>query len=123
MWLVLYAFGVYFGSDSQDGLFLRRYEFSPRLLSDPGQGWQPEYGLQLRLPACEEECGRVLLLLPAALRHLADYEEWALNYLGSEYRAACLAAWSKRAVPYPHETPQAWRELAQACETLETKQR
>lgn len=123
MRLTLWAFGVYFGVGPQGGLLLRRYEFSPRLLLDPGQAWKPQHLSRPRLPGCQAECDRVRGLLPAALRWLADYEEWALVHLGAEYRADCLAAWPKRAVTMPEETPQAWRELAQACEGLKMKQK
>lgn len=119
--LVLWAFGIYFGIESQGGLLLRRYEFSPRLLPDPGSAWKSEDLPNPHLPNCETEIERVRALLPAALRWLADYEEWALAHLGAEYRAHCLAAWPKRAVTNPEETPQAWRELAQACSELKTK--
>lgn len=122
-WLVLWAFGLYFGTAPRGGLLLRRYEFSPRLLPDPGQAWKSEDLLRPHLPQCESECEQVCALLPSALCWLADYEEWALAHLGVEYRVNCLAAWPKRAVTNPDETPQAWRELAQACEGLKMKKR
>jgi len=121
--LVLWAFGIYFGIGPQGGLLLRRYEFSPRLLPDPGLAWNSEDLPRPHLPNCETECQRVQGLLPEALRWLAEYEEWALAHLGVEYRRNFLAAWPKRAVTNPEETPQAWRELAQACKGLKMKQR
>jgi len=120
--LVLWAFGLYFGAAPQGGLLLRRYEFSPRLLPDPGQAWKSENLPRPRLPACRADCEQARELLPAALRWLAGYEDWALAQLGVEYRTNCLAAWPKRAATKPEETPQAWRELAQACEGVRMKQ-
>lgn len=115
--VLLWAFGIYYAeAESSDGLFLRRYEFSPRLMDSPGPAWKPEDLPPLRLPASEAENCRMRALLQNVLRWLADYERWALERLGVPYRAACLAAWPKRVTLTPEETPQAWRTLAQACE-------
>lgn len=119
--IFLWAFGLYFSETTLEGLFLRRYEFAPRLIDVPGPAWKPEDLPPPRLPRGENEIHQALKLLIEALRWLADYERWALERLGIPYRAACLAAWPKRVTSSPEETPQAWRELAQACEPLKTK--
>lgn len=119
--IFLWAFGIYFSEAESPGLFLRRYEFSPRLMDAPGPAWKPEDLPPPRLPVSQAENDQVRALLQNALRWLADYERWALKRLGIPYRAACLAAWPKRVTSSPEETPQAWRELAQACEPLKTR--
>lgn len=118
--VLLWAFGIYFSEDESEGLFLRRYEFSPRLMSAPQAAWKPEDLPPPRLPASKAQSLQMSALLRKALYWLAEYELWALERLSAPYRAACLSAWPKRVTPDPAETPQAWRELAQACERLQT---
>jgi len=120
--LLLWGFGFYFRAGSHDGLLLRRYDFSPRLLPAPNLAWKPEDLQPLRLPESEAACERLRELLPAALRWLADYEDWILAHLGEAYRADCLAAWPKRVATTLTTTSQAWRDLAQACDAIKVKQ-
>jgi hypothetical protein len=105
----LWGFGMYFGRDQ--GLFMNRFEFIPRIaeLSDL---WQAQK--MTHLPRASD-----LSLLPIALRWIADYEQWVLTTRGSSYRSACFQNW-KAAVGTPHRLPTLWQQLAEAVETALT---
>jgi len=56
-------------------------------------------------------------LTVAAIRRIADYEEWALARCGLEYRRAVLRQWKRPSKRLPPQAlPQAWRTLADAID-------
>ena len=56
-------------------------------------------------------------LTVAAIRRIADYEEWALARCGLEYRRAVLRQWKRSSERLPPQTvPHAWRALADAID-------
>ena len=56
-------------------------------------------------------------LTVAAMRRIADYEEWVLARCGLEYRRAILRQWNRASERLPPQTvPQAWRALADAID-------
>ena len=117
--LMLWGFGLLYGTSQRGGVYLNRYEFRPVWLpSEMIQGpiWKPgmippgQAPSSLRIPVD---------LTVAAIRRVADYEEWALAHCGLEYRRAVLRQWKRPSGQLPPQTlPQAWRTLADAIDGL-----
>ena len=115
--LMLWGFGLLYGTLQRGSVYLNRYQFRPVWLpSETIQGpiWRPDMiptgqaPPSLRIPVD---------LTVAAIRRIADYEEWALAHCGLEYRRAVLRQWKKPSKRLPPQTlPQAWRTLADALE-------
>ena len=116
--LMLWGFGLMYGTSRKGGIYLNRYQFLPVWLpSETVQKpiWRPD----TIPPAQTPPSPRVPVdLTVAAIRRIADYEEWALARCGLEYRRDVLRQWPKRSseqVP-PQVLPQAWRSLADAID-------
>ena len=115
--LMLWGFGLFYGTSGQGGVYLKRYEFRPEWLpleavQEPI--WKPAMVPEEQTPPSP----RVPLeLTAAAARRLADYEEWVLEGCGLEYRCGVLRQWKQAAKALPPQTvPQAWRGVADAIE-------
>ena len=115
--LRLWGFGFLYGTPQKGGVYLNRYAFRPDWLpSETIQGpiWKPDMipagqaPPSLRIPVD---------LTVAAIRRVADYEEWVLAHCGLEYRRAVLRQWRQQSDQLPPQTvPQAWRSLADAID-------
>ena len=115
--LMLWGFGLLYGTPQKGGVYLNRYQFRPVWLpSETLQGpiWKPgmipaaQAPPSLRIPVD---------LTVAAIRRIADYEEWALARCGLEYRRAVLRQWKQPSGQLPPQAlPQAWRTLADAID-------
>ena len=115
--LMLWGFGLLYGTPHEGGVYLNRYQFRPVWLpSETIQGpiWKPtmiptgQVPPSLRIPVD---------LTVAAIRRVADYEEWILAHCGLEYRRAVLREWKRPSEKLPPQTfPNAWRTLADAID-------
>ena len=115
--LMVWGFGLLYGTLQKGGVFLNRYEFHPlwlplEMVQEPI--WRPDMIPAAQTPASP----RVPVdLTVAAIRRIADYEEWALARCGLEYRRAILRQWKRPSERLPPQTvPQAWRSLADAID-------
>ncbi len=115
--LMLWGFGLLYRTPRKGGVYLNRYQFRPvwlpsETLQEPI--WKPDTIPTAQTPPSV----RVPVdLTVAAIRRIADYEEWALARCGLEYRRAVLRQWkrpSKRLLP--QALPEAWRALADAID-------
>ncbi len=114
---MLWGFGLLYGTPQTGGVYLNRYQFRPVWLpSETIQGpiWKPtmiptgQVPPSLRMPVD---------LTVAAIRRVADYEEWILAHCGLEYRRAVLREWKRPSKILPPQTlPNAWRTLADAID-------
>lgn len=99
----LWGSGLYFG-DQEEGVFLNRFAFEPRLVPFT-QDWQD--------PARLKEAPRYLDFqrLSAACAWVGAYEAWTLLQLGKAYRRVCLSSG-----PDPAQEAEGiaagWRQLA-----------
>jgi len=115
--LVLWGFGVLYGTPREGGVYLNRYQFRPvwlpsETLQEPI--WKPDMIPTGQTPPSPR---MPVDLTVAAIRRIADYEEWALARCGVEYRRAVLRKWNRPSErPSPHTLPQAWRALADAID-------
>ena len=121
--LVLWGFGLYLESTCGQGLFLKRYEFSPRLMVRPEQAWNLVGLPQSKPPKCMQECEASRVLMQKACQWLAEYEAWTLETAGLAYRKISLDGWSLKTVRQPQEIAGTWNELAHGCSALIIKQR
>ena len=116
--LLLWGFGLLYGTRRKGSVYLNRYQFLPVWLPSETVHepiWKPD-----TLPAAQTPPSpRIPLdLTAAASRRVADYEEWALARGGLEYRRVVLSQWKghSKGLP-PQAVPQAWRALADAIDS------
>jgi hypothetical protein len=112
--IVLWGFGMFYGDAERTAMFLKRYEFTPRLTSQrqtPWAMWDPARLSFLRDPAGSEERIRIRGLFTEALDWIGSYERWVVERFGVEYRRQCVAGWSK-AVVAAETMADTWRGLA-----------
>ena len=115
--LMLWGFGVLFGTPRKGGVYLNRYKFRPVWIPSANLQepiWKPGMIPNGRTPPSP----RVPVdLTVAAIRRIADYEEWVLARCGLEYRRAVLRQWKQPPQGLPPQTlPQEWRALADAMD-------
>ncbi|GAB4203878.1 MAG: hypothetical protein OHK0022_28460 [Roseiflexaceae bacterium] len=120
----LWGFGLFYGDPARGGLFLRRFEFTPRWLPAldlETPPWQPAR-LATRDPAREPELWQpAVLLLAEAAGWVAGYEDWVARTQGHAYRQRCLDGWVYGRVSRPTPPAQlgdAWRTVAEGCHAL-----
>jgi hypothetical protein len=115
----LWLFGMFYGDDHHEGLYISRYGFAPQIVRSarlPDAIWSHR-GVPCREPTCDRDWTAAAHLLPAALRWIAGYESWVAATQPPEYRAACIAAWMHEQVPAP-DVEHEWLSLALRCEWL-----
>ena len=114
--IVLWGFGIFCSCRDVEhvGLFLKRYDFAPRLTptaAPPQAVWAPEQLRDLRDPHTPSERTCLQSLFGATLHWIASYEQWVIHRLGLDYRRRCVAGWS-RAVVAAEAMAAAWTQLA-----------
>ena len=115
--LVLWGFGVLYGTPREGGVYLNRYQFRPVWLPSETVR-EPIWKADMIPTGQTPPSPRMPVdLTVAAIRRIADYEEWALARCGVEYRRAVLRKWNRPSErPSPQTLPQAWRTLADAID-------
>ena len=115
--LMLWGFGLLYGTPRTGCVYLNRYQFRPVWLpSETVQEpiWKPDAIPTAQMPPSPHV---PVDLTVAAIRRIADYEEWALARCGLEYRRAVLRQRKRPSKRLPPQTlPQAWRALADAID-------
>lgn len=122
-WLMLWGFGLYLQNENEIGLFLKRYEFTPRLMKFPSRVWNIEQMPCSHIPQCVDECEKSKSLMSKACAWMAEYETWVLQNAGPAYRKKCLDGWSLKMVCEPQEISSTWNQIAIACTDLPIKQK
>ena len=116
--LMLWGFGLLYGTPREGCVFLNRYLFRPRWL--PLETVQEPIWKPGMIPTAQTPPSpRVPVdLTVAAIRRIADYEEWALARCGLEYRCAILREEDRPAEQLPpQKLPEAWRALADVIDS------
>lgn len=115
--VVLWGFGLYYGEAGANGIFVGRFDFSPRFMdaSPVLPLWEPK---QLHATSREaqtpSERWRVRELLSRAARWIAAYEGWIALTTAPEYRRECLSEWACPSLD-PSSAPELWLQLAREC--------
>jgi hypothetical protein len=100
--LVLWGFGVFCGDAAGGGLFLKRYEYTPRLTAQhlpPWVLWHPGHLPPGRDPESSDDRIRLQGLYTDALEWIASYERWVAERFGLAYRRRCVAGWARALIP------------------------
>lgn len=112
----LWGSGLFYGDAQLGGLFLKRYDFQPKLTALPHLS--PSGIAEAKPPAAHKpqtpaEADCAANLASAALRWLSQYEAWVQANVGVSYRQDCIANWPK---PKPTVATEAiattWQSLA-----------
>jgi hypothetical protein len=112
----LWGNGLFYGEVQLGGLFLKRYEFSPKLTGSPQLPAVNSQTVELpagRKPQTEAEIERTCALLGRALSWVGRYEQWVQAVAGVDYRRQSVRAWHRKTVVPAGETAAAWQELAE----------
>lgn len=117
--LTLWGFGLYYANERHGGgVFLRRYEFEPKLGSEVKlilPMWTIEQlSPELRVPRGREERSRALELVAEACALIERYEHWVTGVCGATYRRACAARF-RRAAFRPDEVTAEWGAISDEC--------
>jgi hypothetical protein len=98
----LWGFGLFATQEGEGSLFLKRYEFAPRLSSLttlPTTIWTLAQLPPLRLPQTEEEASFLQRLFRDLLLEISRYERRVRETRGEAYREGCLKDWQQRVCP------------------------
>lgn len=116
----LWGFGVLYTEPGAGGVFVRRYDFAPRLTpAESALGvHDPDRLPGLTRPVSESQQAAVRRLLPPLAGWVARYEHWVAEALGTGYRERCLAARSKSPVVPARNMATAWERAAKKCRRL-----
>ena len=116
--VILRGFGVFIGDDRNGGVFLPRFEFTPKfsIESDFSDAtWHAEDLSAFSKPSQDQvsSCQKLLLTL---IEWIHRYEVWIANKAGYEYRNETLINWKKKhgSVIPAEEMAAAWRVLGSA---------
>jgi hypothetical protein len=115
--VVLWGFGVFYGSPTTGGIHLGRYGFTPEIvpwLNTTMVPWLPEQLVIAELPCTHTAQQWVESQFIEALRWIAGYEAWVSATYGLEYRQRCVAAWKQQQTP-AERLVDAWNQLAVRC--------
>lgn len=113
----LWGFGALYSEPGLGGVFLRRYDFAPRLTPlESGIAIHDPRGLgPLVNPVSTADQLRMRTLLPRLVGWFAKYEHWIAEYFGSEYRNQCLATRGQSAVVPAADMASEWDRAAKKC--------
>lgn len=111
----LWGSGLFYGQVELGGLFLKRYQFHPKLteLSQlPSSVSEASKPPVCRKPQTEAEIEQSCALLGQALRWLALYEQWVQGVAGADYRRQSVQEWHRKIVAPADKMAATWQELA-----------
>ena len=95
--VILRAFGVFYGNDQKEGIYLPRYEFLPkylRRLNIKNLPWEKNDLPELHFPN-NSEVSNCVCLVTELVNWMRTYEENVANILGLDYRKSTLYEWQK----------------------------
>ena len=95
--VMLRAFGVFYGNDQKEGIYLPRYDFLPkysRRLNIKNPPWEKKDLPKLNFPN-NLEVSNCIFLVSELVNWIRTYEESVVNILGLDYRKSTLLEWIK----------------------------
>ena len=95
--VMLRAFGVFYGNDQKEGIYLPRYDFLPkysRRLNIKNPPWEKKDLPKLNFPN-NLEVSNCTFLVSELVNWIRTYEENVVNILGLDYRKSTLLEWIK----------------------------
>ena len=94
---MLRAFGVFYGNDQKEGIYLPRYDFLPKYscrLNIKNPPWEKKDLPKLNFPN-NLEASNCIFLVSELVNWIRTYEENVVNILGLDYRKSTLLEWIK----------------------------
>ena len=94
---MLRAFGVFYGNNQKEGIYLPRYDFLPkysRRLNIKNPPWEKKDLPKLNFPN-NSEITNCVNLVSELVNWIRTYEENVVNVLGIDYRKSTLLEWIK----------------------------
>jgi hypothetical protein len=116
--VVLWGFGMFYGSATDGGIYLGRYGFTPKAVPQLDTSVAPWLPDQLAIAdpphtyALQQQLDSQFI---AALRWIAGYETWVVATYGLAYRQQCVTAWKKGLQIPAEQLIDAWNQLAARC--------
>lgn len=110
----LWGFGLFYGNGTSGGLFIRRYDFNPRLFEHGKLGsriFKFDHLPVNRLPVTEPEIANAKQLTVDAISWILSYEDWIENTCGKDWRRKCLREWANSEIP-ARNIKTNWQKLA-----------
>lgn len=95
--VMLRAFGVFYGNDQKEGIYLPRYDFLPKYscrLNIKNPPWEKKDLPKLNFPN-NLEVSNCTFLVSELVNWIRSYEENVVNILGLDYRKSTLLEWIK----------------------------
>ena len=95
--VILRAFGVFYGNNQKEGIYLPRYEFLPKYLRQfniINLPWEKNDLPELHFPN-NSEVSNCVRLVTELVNWIRTYEENVANILGLDYRKSTLYEWQK----------------------------
>ncbi|MBM3969335.1 MAG: hypothetical protein FJ302_05665 [Planctomycetes bacterium] len=119
--IVLRGWGLLISDRKHGAILLKRYGFTPELLSGeeiPTQLWDTSDLPKLISPQSDVDVSRVLFLLSAACRWVVSYETWLRLRIGMKHRETSIEHWKKmKKTNFScDEVDRLWRLLAKRLE-------
>lgn len=118
--LFLWGFGAFLGDPELGGVFVRRGDFSPRLL-DRSEAYGvhnvPSLG-PMRVPTSSRDLLRARSLLPQLVGWFAHYEHWVSESIGRRYRQACVDARPTASWVPASDLARQWEWAAKQCRRM-----
>ncbi len=111
----LWGFGLFYGDERLGGLFLKRYEFSPKLTLSSQLPLNISKVAEMpasRKPQTQAEVELAHTLLGAVLGWISGYEQWVQAEAGADYRQQSVEAWHRKVAVPAGEMAAAWQKLA-----------
>jgi hypothetical protein len=110
----LWGFGAMYAEPGRGGVFVRRYDFAPRLTArETALGvHEPERLGGLVHPTTGREVTTLRTLLPRLVGWFARYEHWVAETFGAAYREQCLAGRDKPCLVPAGRMAHEWEQVA-----------
>ena len=112
--VILWGFGMMCATKNE-GLFLGRHAFGPKLLKVDSllpNIWEPDQISHGTLPKTTEEILLMLQLLVKSIKWIEHYENWVLSICGEAYRNESLQGVRSHGVPHIR-LDKKWSELSE----------
>jgi hypothetical protein len=107
--LSLWGFGLYYTRYGYGGVYLNRYDATPRYCH--AADFLPHVWTPADLPVTGHD-PQIPYLASKAFHWIANYERWVLHHYGLSYRRACLSTWHQPSI-LPQSLPDEWDRLSQ----------
>lgn len=123
--IVLFGFGVFWGDKRLGGIFLRRYEFQPKMLRCSRLKlpiWDKKLLPHQFVPLNEENIIAVNQMFKDFSAWLSEYESWVDENCCKSWRENCLEEWGNAKLSV-NRVRQGWKILENNLEKKENEKR